>query len=120
MESIVFLPRVCKRKRHGERACVPALFGVALVAALGLGMMFFAAPQCLAAENAGSTVIGTQGNRASIGTDSATGMKVIQTPPPAPQQENQGPQTIIVAPEVYPGQTSRRPVNSGMPGTRKR
>ena len=55
--------------------------------------------------------IGT-GRQATIGTDPATGDRVISTPPPVPQEQNQGPQTIIVAPQMDLRQPVPRP---GMP-----
>ncbi len=56
-----------------------------------------------AAAGDGEVTLGTQSGQAAITTDPATGDRVMRTPEPRPQQEYQGPQTIIVAPEVYPG-----------------
>lgn len=48
--------------------------------------------------------MGTRNSGSGVITrDPATGDRVIQTPDPVPQQDYQGPQTIIVSPEVYPG-----------------
>jgi hypothetical protein len=46
---------------------------------------------------------------AAIGKDPDTGTRVMQMPEPEEQETYQGPQTVIVAPEVYPDGPGHRP-----------
>lgn len=80
-------------RRNGRRFA----FGCALLSTL----VWFAAPGS-AAEGQDVTLSTRQGESV-IAKDPATGDRVMRTPDPKPQEEYQGPQTIIVAPEVYPG-----------------
>lgn len=73
-------------------------------------------PRPAAAAREGNVIMTTPGGKESgavIGTDSATGSRVMKTPDPKPKEESQGPRTIIVAPEVYPDRQGSRP---GRPG----
>lgn len=57
----------------------------------------------------GDRTMGTRSGQAEITRDPATGDRVMATPDPKPEDQYQGPQTIIVAPEVYPNQSGGRP-----------
>ncbi len=98
MKSIGVLPALRKGKHKGPD-------GPSARAAVGSGLCVFAlAVLCsvifpAAALAAGGIEMGA-GREATIGTDPATGDRVMGTPPPVPQQQDQGPQTVIVAPEV--------------------
>ena len=74
------------------------------------GVIAFQPPAATAAQK-GNTTMATPGGDggAVIGTDPATGSRVMKTPDPKPQEESQGPQTVIIAPEVYPDRQGPRP-----------
>lgn len=83
------------RFRHNGRRLA---LGCALLSAL----FCCAVPGAAAAEGKDATLSTRQGESV-IAKDPATGDRVMRTPDPKPQEEYQGPQTILVAPEVYPG-----------------
>ncbi|MCC8193546.1 MAG: hypothetical protein LIP28_02735 [Deltaproteobacteria bacterium] len=60
---------------------------------------------CLApaAVGAADATLSTRNNESVITRDPATGDTVMKTPDAKPEQGYDGPQTIIVSPEVYPG-----------------
>ncbi len=98
MLSIGVLPPAGKEKQRNtgvrtRRAVArSAIGGIAFAVAV----IFFAAP----AMAAGGIELGT-GREARIGTDPATDDRIMATPPPAaPQPQDQGPQTVIVSPEI--------------------
>ena len=68
---------------------------------------FAAAGPCSAQSGGKDETLSTRRGENVITRDPATGDRVMQTPDPKPQDEYQGPQTIIVAPEVYPGGPQR-------------
>lgn len=70
--------------------------GILLLAA----SLFFPFSSALAA---GDVTLSTRNSESGIVRDPATGNREITTPQARPQPEYQGPQTVIVAPEVYPG-----------------
>ena len=68
--------------------------------AILFGIAVFLPSSVLAADNVS---LSTGNNSSIIERDPATGNRVMRTPEPAPPQEYQGPQTILVSPNVYPG-----------------
>ena len=75
---------------------LPCFFAMAIV------FCFFSSGE---AAEGGSVTMQTpsaSGSGAVIGTDPQTGTRVMQTPEPKEQETYQGPQTVIVTPEVYP------------------
>lgn len=53
--------------------------------------------------------MGTRSGQAEITRDPATGDLNIATPAPAPQDQDHGPRTVIVAPEVFLDNSPSRP-----------
>lgn len=103
-----------RKKKHAETAEITAFVAAPLLAhfpaAIPAVIMFvsllvsFALCFPAAAEAREDKQFGTRNSGSEvITTDPATGDRVVRTPEPEPQQEYQGPQTIIVSPEVYPG-----------------
>ena len=99
MRSIGVLNAMRKKKRAPGVRVTACAAAVLLALAVTVSVMVFPGP----AAAAGTTTMGTQGGGAVIARDPETGDRVMRTPEPQPQQEYQGPQTIIVSPEVYPG-----------------
>ncbi|SBW09244.1 exported hypothetical protein [uncultured delta proteobacterium] len=62
---------------------------------------------------AGDATMSTRNNESGITRDPATGDRGMQTPEAKPQPEYQGPQTVIVAPEIYPDGRSGHGVRPG-------
>ena len=101
MRSIGVLKAIGKKKRmgcdflppHGPFAAMAGIFAVSAV-------LCFALPESALGAD---TTISTRNNESVIERDPASGDRVMRTPDPKPQEDYQGPQTIIVAPEVYPG-----------------
>lgn len=108
--QIIGVLQSMRKKKHAETAG-SAAFGAApllagLMAVLPVAALFaslaLAFPSTAQARE--DKQLGTRnGGNEAITRDQATGDRVMQTPDPAPQPEYQGPQTIIVSPEVYPG-----------------
>lgn len=99
-----------RKKKHGETARGAGFTAASLQAGFPVAVSAAALFVCLAlafpatAEAQEDKQMGTRNSGSEVFTkDPVTGDRVIQTPDPAPQQEYQGPQTIIVSPEVYPG-----------------
>lgn len=100
MRSIGVLRAMCKKK-HTARAFPAVPKGLSFLVFL---LLVSAVPGAsLTAWAREDKSITTRGNESVISRDSATGDRVMQTPDPKPQQEYEGPQTIIVTPEVYTG-----------------
>lgn len=103
MSSIDVLYGMCKGKRIVGSLWLPVRKALLLNAAL----LCWAVPGWAAsAEPDGEARLGTRSGEAVITRDPESGSRIMRTPDPQPQPEYQGPQTIIVAPEVYP---NRRP-----------
>ncbi|CAK7038209.1 MAG: hypothetical protein DELT_00662 [Desulfovibrio sp.] len=116
MRSIGVLDCVRKKKRRAGGM----LPGCATLAFLTLSAALLFIPVAHAA-NGGSVVMQTPSGGATIGKDAETGTRVMQTPEPKEQESYQGPQTIIVSPEVYPGGGgNRQPGKPGSPGKQPR
>ena len=105
MLSIVFLPRIGKEKRGWNSVLYGSCFLAAMLFSVSFLSVWLGFPKgAVAAEGGGAVVFGTQNeNKAVFGVDPATGMRVMRTPEPASQSEYQGPQTIVVVPEVRQG-----------------
>lgn len=97
-----------KEKRMGGVSLPVRLYSIFHIVLPVLALLvFLAAPRYApAAENSvnmGTSTATGESTGIVIGKDPATGTRVMRTPEPKPQPEYQGPQTVIVAPEVYPG-----------------
>ena len=109
MRSIGILQGIRKEK-HAERDGTPAFVAASLAAvfqaAAPVAVLLASLTLCLPgiAEAREDKQLGTRNKDSEIITrDPATGDRIMRTPEPVPQPEYQGPQTIIVSPEVYPG-----------------
>lgn len=105
MRSIGVLRCGGKKKRGAGRGAPFRI--LACLAFILVLLCAFPAPGGAAQE--GSRTLGTQGSGAIIGTDPDTGAKVMKTPEPEPEEEYQGPQSVIVVPEIYPDRPASRP-----------
>lgn len=108
MRSIGVLDFVCKKKR------VFLIVLMALPCFLAASVIFFS-PVAVAAEGGNRVMQTPSSSGAVIGKDPETGTRVMQTPEPKKQESYQGPQTVIVAPEVYPGTPGNRSSNHRSP-----
>lgn len=108
MRSIGFL-HFMRKKKHAARFVFlrhfPLFLRMMTLAVVLMGL--FTTAYEASARGCEETMGTTSG--AVIATDPETGTRVMRTPEPRAQQEYQGPQTIIVAPEVYPGRPGHRP-----------
>ena len=111
MRSIGVLGGIGKKKRMG--CCFHLLYANAFAS---LRIFTVSAIFCLflpgIAVGADAT-LSTRNNESTIGREPASGNRVMSTPAPRPQEGVQGPQTIIVSPEIrmdgYPGSEGNRP-----------
>lgn len=109
MSSIWILCGMRKEKRAHGRSCLDAGFADKRFFAFFLAAALLCAPSFGFAAQRGDSVMGTPPSGAFIGKDPETGTHIMKTPDPKPQEEYQGPKTIIVAPEVYPDRPGYRP-----------
>ena len=97
---------MCKKK-HVRDARLPQKAFSRFLLPLLLGFAILLPSASFAAGEPG---LRTGNDVGSIERDPDTGNRVMRTPGLRPQQEPQGPQTIIVAPQVYPdGVPGRHP-----------
>ncbi len=100
MRIIGFLKAICKKKRMDcdfHPPCAKIRAGIRILALAAV----FCLPMpglALGADQA----LSTRDNESTISRDPASGDRVMRTPDPKPQEDYQGPQTIIISPEVYP------------------
>lgn len=113
MRSIGVLDFVRKKKRVFRRV---RLASPCLLAALVMSFSPFA----VAAESGNVVMQTPSSSGAVIGKDPETGTRVMRTPEPKEQESYQGPQTVIVAPEVYPDISGNRPSNNRSPKPQSR
>ena len=103
MRSIGVLHGMRKGKHATREGAFPRKVLLPAALLLALTALFCLPSNVLAA---GDVSITTRNDESTISRDPATGDRVMKTPDAKPQPEYQGPQTVIVAPEVYP---DRRP-----------
>lgn len=98
MRSIGVLVFVRKKKRAWS-----GKWGVLAAALLFFVLSAVAAQPSADAAEAGkdAVLLQTPSSGAVIATDPETGTRVMQTPKPKKQESYQGPQTVIVTPEVH-------------------
>lgn len=89
-----------RKEKHTKDGTPLSRKALLSIVGLSLAVGLFAAPFALAAE--GQVRISTRGAGSGITRDPVTGAREMKTPDAKPVQEQQGPQTIIVAPQVYP------------------
>ena len=109
-----------RKKKHRVVLHLPPEF---LPFCLGLILLGHMAVFPVVADAAGDVILTTEGSGSVIERDSAHGTHVMKTPEPAPQQEFQGPQTVIVAPAVRYGNQpgyDRQADSGGTSGSTKR
>lgn len=104
MRSIGVLDFVRKKKRV---VCIVRLAMPCFLAALVISFSSFA----VAAEGGNVVMQTPSSSGAVIGKNPETGARVMRTPEPKEQESYQGPQTVIVAPEVYPALSGNQPPN---------
>ncbi len=99
MKSIDVLPALRKEKDMGLQGRAKPATLCTVLPRLMLAALFALAVVGTAPAAGGDIEMGT-GRMGSIGTDPDSGDRLMTTPSPVPQQQDQGPQTIIVSPEI--------------------
>ena len=114
MRSIGVLYFMRKKKRTA-RVSLPVQFSVSfrIVASLFVALFFLAAAGNAIAEkksvHMGTFAVTEEPSGDAITKDPATGTRLMRTTKPEPVPPLQGPQTIIVAPEVFPNIQEKPP-----------
>ena len=92
-----------RKKKHELDIYLPQKIFFRFVLPLLFGVTILLPSASLAT---GDRSLSTGNDVGTIEHDSATGNRVMKTLGPRPQQEPQGSQIIIVAPQIYPGGSS--------------
>lgn len=110
MRIIEVLRGMCKEK-HAVRGGALSRKNIPALAVFFLAASLLCLPAVAFAG--GNVTMSTRDNESGITRDPATGDREMKTPEAKPQPEYQGPQTVIVAPEVYPDARSGHGVRPG-------